>query len=75
METETKNHKTPDAFPSSGWGDGMTLRDYFAAKAMQSIITRLGGSPLINSNEQDTFLILAQESYKYSDAMLKQREL
>lgn len=74
MKTKQKN---PPAFPST-IGDrphqGMTLRDYFAAKAMQSVITRLGGSPLCDVNEQDTFDIVAKESYKYSDAMLKQRE-
>lgn len=53
---------------------GMTLRDYFAAKAMQSIIIRLGGTPLLSHNDQDTFELVAKESYKYAEAMLEQRE-
>lgn len=79
-----KKEKQQNAFPgmeSSAFGQdtghyhGMGLRDYFAAKAMQSIITRLGGGPLVRSDEQDTFSMVAEESYKYADAMLKQREL
>ena len=45
--------------------DGMTLRDYFAAKAMQGLVS-------------DPDLVLdaiqtAQLSYKYADAMLEAR--
>ena len=46
--------------------DGMTLRDYFAAKAMQALIS-IGAY----SSEYDTD---AQESYAIADAMLKARE-
>lgn len=53
---------------------GITLRDYFANSAMQSIITRLGGRPFCDANEQDIFNLLAKEAYKYADAMLKHRE-
>jgi hypothetical protein len=89
MENQKPNN--PSAFPSerfdkkeserlggtcfTDYQKGMTLRDYFANSAMQSIITRLGGSPFVDSNEQDTFEIVAKESYKYADAMLKQRQL
>ena len=43
---------------------GMTLRDYFAAKAMQGILTRSGG---IDVNQDAEF------AYKLADAMLKAR--
>jgi len=43
---------------------GMTLRDYFAAKAMQGMITRR------ISNEHDDALI----AYKMADAMMKERD-
>ena len=43
---------------------GMTLRDYFAAKAMQ---TMLQGSGSFESH--------AEYAYKMADAMLKAREL
>ena len=48
---------------------GMTLRDYFAAKAMQGMCATLGevsGEPFWN--------VLASDAYKMADAMLKARE-
>ena len=43
--------------------DGMTLRDYFAAKAMQALI------------DNDTlFSDIAIQAYQLADAMLKARE-
>jgi hypothetical protein len=42
---------------------GMTLRDYFAAKAMQGIF------PLCQTNQS-----AAEECYKVADAMMKARE-
>lgn len=44
---------------------GMTMRDYFAAKAMQSLI--IATKELVFSHR-----CLATESYKYADAMLKE---
>jgi hypothetical protein len=46
---------------------GMTLRDYFAAKAMQGLVENANwrGMP------EDA---LAKEAYKLADAMLKARE-
>ena len=66
--------KTP-AFPSGrrfeisdGWQteDGMTLRDYFAAKAMQGLVENANwrGMP------EDA---LAKAAYNMADAMLKAR--
>lgn len=45
---------------------GMTLRDYFAAKAMQGLLTQDDGSI---PNEQ-----LAHIAYSIADAMSKERE-
>ncbi len=53
------------AFPSSN-GMGMTLRDYFAAKAMQ---TMLGWD-----NDHTNWGSYAEDAYKMADAMLKARE-
>jgi hypothetical protein len=52
---------------------GMTLRDYFAAKAMQAILSfdRYAGFIGVNRYEQRT----AEDAYKMADAMLKAREL
>ena len=67
------------AFPATSWskdGDflgenqGMTLRDYFAAKAMQAV-------PMLQSDLHDVQAIydrIASHAYKLADAMLKARE-
>ena len=47
---------------------GMTLRDYFAAKAMQAILTREDG------RFTTTLEFVGGKSYQYADAMLKARE-
>ena len=44
---------------------GMTLRDYFAAKAMQG---------LLSSDVNATLEVFAKQSYKVADEMLKARE-
>ena len=46
---------------------GMTLRDYFAAKALQGMLAENGGGPMRNNT-------LAEFSYEIADAMLKARE-
>ena len=45
---------------------GMTLRDYFAAKAMQGFASNLGPGYTFNSR--------AEIAYQWADAMLKARE-
>lgn len=47
----------------SGSESGMTLRDYFAAKAMQGLIPGYGGAE-----------VAALAAYRIADAMLKARE-
>jgi hypothetical protein len=57
---------------------GMTLRDYFAAKAMQSLITVMGtdmaDTAMLDAGfvygETDKFV--AKCAYDYADAMLKE---
>lgn len=70
------------AFPSTfhnGWGEpekGMTLRDYFAAKAMQANLTNPELMKVVTSSEvigAEFADRLANISYKYADAMLKAR--
>ena len=56
--------------PEGTHGDnGMTLRDYFAAKAMQSFL--LNQKPE-NTDEPATYW--AQSAYEFADAMLEVRE-
>ena len=67
--------KNPSAFPLPNhpptWagGEGMTLRDYFAAKAMQGTLAGLlayGHDIMCN--------YIAEDAYKQADAMMKARE-
>jgi hypothetical protein len=70
METTLKEK----AFPSNGWGDGMTLRDYFAAKVLQSYVKE--HLELLRENKYGyTVEDMADRSYVFADAMLKKREL
>jgi hypothetical protein len=45
--------------------EGMTLRDYFAAKAMQA---------LVSADQMTPHDYVAKDAYGYADAMLKARE-
>ena len=57
------------AFPRQPGGDtGMTLRDYFAAKAMQG----MAGSPRYCEHGWDQ-ADLAAQAYEIADAMIKAR--
>jgi hypothetical protein len=57
--------KNEPAFPTgtgiTPYKSGMTLRDYFAAKAMQALI------------QHHYFDVAAKKSYEVADAMLKAR--
>lgn len=63
------------AFPESGArgqassGEGMNLRDYFAAKAMEALLSRLPRS--ITPQE---CIVVAEDAYFMADHMLKARE-
>ena len=60
------------AFPRTQWPNeiGMTLRDYFAAKAMHSI------TPILYENVEPDYVYecIAGDSYLLADAMMKARE-
>ena len=71
----------PPAFPNINlytkegievYGDsGLTMRDYFAAKAMQAFISTL---PEIKSNQTPKWSVIASDAYRMADAMMKARE-
>ncbi len=72
---ETTNNGVP-AFPiplHPGQGmapcDGMTIRDYFAAKAMQGFVSSYGDGRITSP-----LLDIAEDAYDMADAMLKARE-
>jgi hypothetical protein len=56
---------------------GMTLRDYFAAKAMQSLAPQYRAMFMDNTLEnweEEAVPALAEEAYSWADAMMKARE-
>ena len=62
------------AFPCSDY-NGMTLRDYFAAQAMQAILTsQYQDGIYVGDGENDSHDICAQSAYIVADAMLEARE-
>jgi len=84
---EDKKPQNPSAFPSktidhhesamqsrtvyNGQEEGMTLRDYFAAKAMNGCLNSSINFP----NTKQDIESLSEIAYIMADTMLKQREL
>lgn len=72
----------PPAFPfveppTAGYSiaKGMTLRDYFAAKAMQGLIAHEERAKQLGSHNLGDFdERVAVAAYRYANAMLKARE-
>ena len=79
---DNDQHAFPTIFDPSGatiMDNGMTLRDYFAAKAMQAIITKLPvvdregefGAPVEDKIKYNADI--ANSAYWIADAMLEER--
>ena len=66
------NNTGGPAFPTGNAYQGMTLRDYFAAKAMQGIVSSTGDFLDARYSSPET---IANAAYHMADAMLKAREL
>lgn len=65
-ENYMENNEMQQAFPYTGLGsDGMTLRDYFAAKAMAVLMTSAWNIPHGD---------LASKAYWFAEEMMKARE-
>ena len=62
----TKNYQTIQPL-ADGYSEGMTLRDYFAAKAMNALILEVADWKYMPDD-------IAKFAYKQADAMLKARE-
>lgn len=56
------------AFSNMAGQQGMDLRDYFAAKAMQSLVMNFESDPAWNAYEQ------AFIAYQIADAMMEERK-
>jgi hypothetical protein len=67
MSTNTGGPAFP-LFAATGYV-GMTLRDYFAAKAMQVVLYQCDCFP-----DEDWRMGVALDSYQMADAMMKARE-
>jgi hypothetical protein len=63
-ETYMNSNKMQSAFPDQ-FKDGMTLRDYFAAKAMAVLMTSAWSIPHAE---------VANKAYWFADEMMKARE-
>ena len=66
--TEESNYENVWSSP------GMTLRDYFAAKAMAAIVRRWDGHSFGGGPESPQYKELAEDAYHIADAMLRARE-
>jgi hypothetical protein len=70
MAMNKLKQNTESAFPTA-MGEGMTLRDYFAAKAMQAILhanmRAAGGDGSVS------FDLVAAAAYRMADAMIRAR--
>ena len=59
----------------NGWGsDGMTLRDYFAAKAMQAFLQTAPSGTTFGTHHNEMNDKYARASYSMADSMLKERK-
>lgn len=68
----SKENNGGPAYPTQGY-EGLTVRDYFAAKAMQGWLASYPESnqhPVVTHREN----MVAELSYLMADAMLKARE-
>ena len=75
MTKDTSGPAFPTTKPLDSWGDpnqGMTLRDYFAAKAMQGICTSKDEAGVLLNHGYEW---ISSEAYKIADAMMKARAL
>lgn len=68
--------------PHEGIGGGMTLRDYFAAKVMQGIVSTIDSEEgywrlreHANRCSMNVSQWIARDAYKQADAMLEAREV
>jgi hypothetical protein len=71
MITETGGPAFPSVFDHDR---GMSLRDYAAIKAMQSLVTHFLNTELNEVDPQGWMDGLAMDSYSMADAMLKARQ-
>ena len=61
------------AFPSEYYANaGMTLRDYFAAAALQGLLAKYGNAEEVKRSFET--IVQATTCYEYADAMIEARK-
>jgi len=67
-----EQHETQDNLWNQTFESGMTLRDYFAAKALPAYLSHVsdGGSAILSR----CYAEAAKEAYEIADAMIKARD-
>lgn len=76
------NNTGGPAFPAGNFEhktEGMTLRDYFAGKALQGYIAYMGCGPdkvdpIGKDESEPNKTVIARCAYKFADAMIAERE-
>ena len=70
VQTDNRNADYPDQpfLPETYSAGGMTMRDYYAAKAMAALIAAYSGTQAWGPSTT------AQRAFEYADAMLRNRE-
>lgn len=77
-DADTGGPAFPLHVPTLAYGDasetfeGMTLRDYFAAKALQAMVTKSDGQS--KTGGKKGVQLIAAYAYEFADAMLKARQ-
>lgn len=72
--TSTELEPTAFPVPPAATSRGVTQRDWFAAAAMQGVVTK--GLEVIGDrvvSEKDRYLLMARRAYAIADAMLQAR--
>lgn len=66
---------SPPGYRRANYDEGMDLRDYFAARAMQAVIVDPIITQTIEEEGVDHADFTAYLAYKVADAMMKAREI
>ena len=68
LEVKMREDLRQQAFPDDG-NFGISMRDYFAVRAMQGMFSNTEMTAVVNSHDQ-----FAEIAYRMADAMLRARE-
>jgi len=72
MKIEDGGGAFPHGDPTHGGDLGMTLRDYFAAAALQGLLAKYGNAEEVKRSFET--IVQATTCYEYADAMIEARK-